>query len=122
MLLDTNIVIEIFKGNSDIKDQLSGTAILYISEITAMELYYGALNKRELQLIKSAIQCFTLLPVNSAISNTALSLTEVYAKSHSIMIPDALIAATALQHHFELYTLNLKDFKFIPNLSLYKPI
>lgn len=36
-------------------------------------------------------------------------------------IPDALIAATALRHALPLFTLNVKDFRFIPGLQLYIP-
>ena len=32
----------------------------------------------------------------------------------------AIIAATAIYYHIELFTLNVKDFKFIPNIKLYK--
>ena len=42
-------------------------------------------------------------------------------KSHKLTIPDALIAATALTQNIGLYTLNLKDFRFIQQLNLYQP-
>ncbi|GHT41156.1 hypothetical protein FACS189437_07700 [Bacteroidia bacterium] len=35
---------------------------------------------------------------------------------------DAFIAAIAIFHNFELYTLNVKDFIFIPGLKLYQPV
>jgi tRNA(fMet)-specific endonuclease VapC len=44
---------------------------------------------------------------------------ENYALSHKLAIPDTLIAATALTHDLDLYTLNQKDFCFISNLRLY---
>ncbi len=50
-----------------------------------------------------------------------LQLMEGYSLSHNLSIPDALIAATALEHMLELYTLNTKDFQFIPGLMLYHP-
>ena len=43
-----------------------------------------------------------------------------YSLSHKLTIPDALIAATALVNDLELYTLNIKDFRFIENLRLYR--
>jgi len=46
---------------------------------------------------------------------------EGYSLSHNLSIPDALIAATAMEHMLELYTLNTKDFQFIPGLMLYHP-
>jgi len=41
--------------------------------------------------------------------------------SHKLSVPDALIAATALSNNTPLYTLNIKDFQFIPGLQLHKP-
>ena len=46
---------------------------------------------------------------------------EAYSLSHKLSLPDALIAATAIESNSELYTLNLKDFRFIPQLNLYQP-
>jgi hypothetical protein len=47
---------------------------------------------------------------------------ESYSLSHKVSIPDALIAATALVHDLELYTMNTKDFRFIAKLKLYQPV
>lgn len=46
---------------------------------------------------------------------------ETYALSHKLSLPDAFIAATALAHNMEIYTLNLKDFRYIQGLTLYIP-
>ncbi len=46
---------------------------------------------------------------------------KTYALSHKLTIPDALIASTAIIHQIQLYTLNKKDFTFIPDLILYNP-
>ncbi len=50
-----------------------------------------------------------------------MDLVERYAKSHSLHIPDALIAATAICQKMELLTYNVKDFKFIKDINLYYP-
>ncbi|HRI46682.1 MAG TPA: hypothetical protein PK559_06215, partial [Ignavibacteriaceae bacterium] len=60
--------------------------------------------------------------IHNDISIMAVSLTEQYSKSHKLSIPDALIAATAIINNFELFTLNIKDFKYIPNIKLYKKL
>ena len=44
---------------------------------------------------------------------------ETYSLSHKLTIPDALIASTALVYSLDLYTFNLKDFRFITGLNLY---
>jgi predicted nucleic acid-binding protein len=51
----------------------------------------------------------------------AVNLVKTYCLSHKLELADALIAATAIHHNVELYTLNRKDFVFIPNLKLYEP-
>ena len=54
------------------------------------------------------------------ISELAVSMIESYSKSHGLQIPDAIIAATALSFEMKLFTLNLKDFKYIDGLNLQK--
>ena len=48
IILDTNIIIELFKGNPKTKELLENVneETFSISVITVMELYYGAINKR----------------------------------------------------------------------------
>lgn len=120
ILLDTNILIEVFKGNTTVIDaiQEAGPENLALSSVTAMELYYGALNRLELQRIRKNLGAFQIIHISTAISETATRLIERYAKSHNMQIPDALIAATALETHCELLTLNVRDFRFISGLSL----
>lgn len=120
ILLDTNILIEVFKGNAHIITTIqdAGLENLALSSITAMELYYGAFNRLELQRIRKNLSAFQILHITTAISETATHLIERYAKSHNLQIPDALIAATALENHCELLTLNVRDFRFITGLAL----
>lgn len=123
ILCDTNIIIELYKNNSTVIDQLHHIGInnLAISVVTQAELYFGARNKRELQKIKRHLAQIPILPVDTTISNLFLQLMESYSLSHTLTIPDALLAATALVHKYEFFTLNLKDFRYIPSLKLYQP-
>ena len=121
--LDTNIVIELFKGRPDIVSELQRhpADTLCISAIVAAELYQGAFDKAELKAIKGGIARFTLLPLQPAIGERMLELMQQHVLSHRMKMPDALIAATALHHDLPLYTLNLKDFRYIPGLRLHPP-
>ncbi len=119
IVLDTNILIEILKGNQDVVKKLETPHYNYaISSISAMELYYGALNKTELFKLQKFISLFEVLALNASISQTATDLIFEYAKSHNLDIPDSLIAATAIENKLKLYTLNLKDFRYIQDLTL----
>lgn len=84
-------------------------------------MVYGALNKAELRQIVAGLASLSTLPITPAISHDMLRLMEAYCLSNRLNLPDALIAATALHHNLPLYTLNRKDFRYIPNLHLYEP-
>ncbi|EDP72988.1 type II toxin-antitoxin system VapC family toxin [Hydrogenivirga sp. 128-5-R1-1] len=121
IILDTNIIIELLKGNTETKELLKNIneENFAISIITSMELYYGAINKRELNKIKKFLKSFNLLVINEEISKIALDLIEKYSKSHGLEIPDALIAATSIYYDVPLLTYNKKDFKYIETLQLF---
>lgn len=122
ILCDTNILIEFYKNNASIVQELGhiGQDQLAISAITQAELYFGALNRAELAKIKQHLSLLHLFPIDVSISNTFLQLMETYSLSHQLSLPDALIAATALVHDLRLYTLNVKDFQFIAGLELHQ--
>ena len=123
ILCDTSIIIEFYKNNSQVISELSFLGInqLAISSITQAELYYGAINNVELKKIKTHLKLLHIIPLDVMISTQFITLMENYSLSHKLSIPDALIAATALVHQIDLYTLNVKDFRFIKSLILHQP-
>ena len=123
ILCDTNVLIEFYKNNSSVLLTLNeiGRSNLAISVVTEAELYFGALNKVEMQRIAGNLSLLRSLSITHPISEIFLGLMKAYALSHTISIPDALIAATALHHDIAIYTLNVKDFRYIPDLLLYTP-
>ena len=48
----------------------------------------------------------------------ATELIEDYYLSHGILIPDAIIGATAIETDLSLFTYNTKDFKYLPGIKL----
>jgi len=83
-------------------------------------LYFGALNKVELEKIKRHLSGISCIPIDIGISQQFIQLMETYSLSHKLSIPDAIIAATALVHNMKLYTRNIKDFRFIADIQLYQ--
>ena len=123
ILVDTNIFIEFYRNNPvicKILEQIDPQEIS-ISDVVCAELYYGARNKQELSNIVSDMEKLTILTIFPTISKLAVDLVKQYCLSHKLKLPDAQIAATALFHNAELFTLNRKDFTYIPNLKLYEP-
>lgn len=122
ILCDTNILIEVYKGNTLIIEAIKqiGQENIAISDVTCAELLYGARNKMELEIIRKDINKLTILSIQSEISRNAVQLVEKYSLSHKLSLPDALIASTAIFHNLDLYTLNIKDFKFLKYIKLFK--
>ncbi|HAK78283.1 MAG TPA: hypothetical protein DCM71_15560 [Runella sp.] len=122
IICDTNIIIHAFNGDSRTIEALQsiGYENIALSSVTVMELYQGMANKQELAQMKKKIKYFDIVQIDSTSSKLAISLIEKYRLSHGLAIPDALIAASAVSVQMELFTYNLKDFSFIPNLKLYK--
>jgi predicted nucleic acid-binding protein len=95
-----------------------GTNNIVLNTIIVMEMLAGARNKVELNSIKKRLNRFQIFEINQEIMDDACSLMETFSLSHGLKIPDAIIAATARFHDIPLYTLNSKDFRFIPGVNL----
>lgn len=119
-LCDTCVLIDYLRGKIEVQQKLEQDrdSGLGMSSVTYMELMVGAFDKREVDIIKKAFSDFEIIEISESISVKARKLIENYTKSHGLLIPDALIAATALELDIALYTTNIKDFRFIPNLVL----
>ena len=122
IVLDTNVLIEILKGNEEtIKIVQTFNEDIIISSISVMELYYGAINKAELKKLEKFVSLFKIEHLNEKISIKSTLLIKTYAKSHHHLdIPDSLIASTALVLGCRVFTYNYKDFRYIDGLVLVK--
>jgi tRNA(fMet)-specific endonuclease VapC len=121
ILCDSNIVIKLFRGDEKVRKKLTiiGTENIALSIITHSEIYVGT-KKSELENVKTILNSFKVYHINEETSKIFNGIIINYSISHRITIPDALIAATAISYNLPLYTENIKDFNFIPELSLYK--
>jgi len=121
ILCDTNIFIHAFNGDEATLAQLQiiGLKNIALSAVTLMELYQGMGDKIELAQMKKKCRYFDILHVNTEVSLLAIELIANFKLSHGLQIPDAIIGATAIVYNVPLYTYNVKDFKFMPNIKLY---
>lgn len=62
---------------------------------------------------------FPKLEFPDKIIDKTTKLVYKYYLSHSLFINDAIIAACCIENRIPLYTLNVKDFKYISHLELY---
>ncbi len=96
-------------------------AEIQISIVSAMELIVGCRNKLEMTELQKFFQKCTFLPVTATISQIAFQLMQSFYLSHGLTLPDALIAATAIEHDLTLYTRNTRHFRMIPQLKISQP-
>lgn len=120
VLLDTNVLIEIIRKNIDIiqKCDSVGPARLAITSISRCEFLMGSRDREAFEKNKKFLSKFRLLRITNGIDQVFIQLIEKYYLEFQPGIPDMIIAATALYHDVELYTLNKKDFRFIPGIKL----
>lgn len=91
-----------------------------LSSISKMELILGATNKADLHRINRDIERLNITLINYEINEHAIFLLQKYSLSHGLSLPDSLIASTSILTGFELFSYNVKDYKFIEKIRLYK--
>ncbi len=126
IICDTDVLIDYFDRNqswnasaTNILESVIGLDNVIISSVTKMELLYGATNKLDLSIINKKKKRFSIVLINERIKLKAIGLIQDFKLSHGLAIADSLIAATAIETKLRLFTYNLKDFKFISDLTLY---
>lgn len=88
---------------------------LFVSAITRAELFSG--RGIEERRVRRLLEPLTELPVDRAIAERAGRLR----RGTPLRMPDALIAATALEHRLMLVTRNVRDFEPVRGLKLRAP-
>jgi predicted nucleic acid-binding protein len=120
-IVDTDIIIDVGRGIPEALkclQELKSSSRLAISVITKMELIVGCSNKLELRRLEKFLQQLHIITIDSPISENAVDLLSSYRLSHGLLIPDSLIAATAIIYDSPFITKNQRDYRFIHNLNL----
>jgi hypothetical protein len=104
--------------------KLPGKAKTALAQIIDDEINLSVINKIELQgFIKveqdliDFVNCSNICMMDDDIVKKTIEVRRLY----KIKLPDAVIAATALQYSFVLVTNNIKDFKGIKGVEVVNP-
>ena len=108
LLLDTDIFIDHLRGTAAIK---AARHRLHYSVITSAELFAG---NTATNLVALLLAPFREITVDRAIAERAGRV----AREFGVRLPDAVIAATALEHELGLVTRNLKHFDPVRGLRI----
>lgn len=118
-LLDTNFIINYFKGifKGDARkftDDIINKPT-FLSVITRIELLcWPSIPRRD----ESVINEFIFESVVLGLDENVIKRTILIRKANNIKLPDAIIAATALENNLQLIRHNIKDFKSVSNLII----
>jgi predicted nucleic acid-binding protein len=111
-LLDTNILLYALKGLTDVR--LYFDIPPSISVVTEIEILgVKEMESPEIKIRETAIEYCQIIPITNSIKKTTIDLK----RKIKLAVPDALIAATAIEGGFTLVTAD-KGFKRIEKLSL----
>jgi predicted nucleic acid-binding protein len=119
LIFDTDIIIWYLRGNLKAKELIEKSLPFSISVITYMELVQGMKSKIEFKKFQKQIRQWNvkIVQIDQEISSRAMFYVQEYSASHSMMLADALIAATVVQNNEKLITANDKHYRFIPNIE-----
>jgi len=124
IIVDTSIIIEHLRKEIKSKSKLYSIINdyeLYASAITEFELYAGATDKRKETDIKNILSVIKILPFTSEMAQEAAKIYLSLKKTNqSIEMSDLFIGATSIVFDIPLFTLNLKHFNRINNITLFK--
>lgn len=121
LLIDTDVLIDYSRGiekTKGILKNLESDRILAISVVTQLELMVGCENKADFKSLQKFLSNFEIIQLSKSASEKAVDLFTKYRLSHGVLIPDMLIASTALTLEIPLLSKNRKDFHFIHKLKL----
>jgi predicted nucleic acid-binding protein len=117
-LLDTSVLIDILRKDAAALAWFASNATgAKASVISLTELYVGLRRQNEERDLVALERLVRPLVVDRDIAVQAGEFVRHYGPSHSVEIPDALIAATAEHHGLRLATLNVKHFPMFPKLK-----
>lgn len=120
ILLDTNIVIELFKGNTYILSRLGNRQLVDIPHVVLGELLLGAYRSsntpKHIAQIRDFMKRCNILSADVATADVyAQTKADLLKKGKPIPENDIWIAATALQHNLTLVTMD-KHFQEVEGL------
>ena len=112
LLADTNTLIYLDKGNSEVASLLDGKNIS-ISFITEIELLgFPNLSRQKVSQLKAMIAEMYVIEMSSIQKQITIELRQ----KHKLKIPDAIIAAAAIERNIPILTAD-KVFTKIPELE-----
>lgn len=114
VLLDTNIVLYLLKGDDELEELLQG-ATVFLSVVTKVELLsHPGLSEAGEKVIRDLLDQAKVMEFSNVIQERTVTLR----RRHKMKLPDAIIAATAAFLNVQLITADRQFAKLKDELSV----
>lgn len=118
-ILDSNLIIYSALPEFAYLRPLMKDSESHVSAFSKVEvLGFHKLDDKSKDYFEGVFYSLTILPITDDLLEDAI----VIRQQRKMSAGDALIAATALQYDLEVYTRNVSDFNWIPNLRVFNPM
>ena len=116
-LLDTCVIVDYLRDRPEAVDFIRHAGPRpSVSAVTAAELFAGARSTTEQRRIESLLAQLTVHSVDLEVARRGGAYRRRYGQSHGVLLPDAVIAATAQVHGARLVTRNARHFPMLDSL------
>lgn len=121
-LLDTNIIVALFKDDENVRTKIAASAEVFVPAIAIGELYYGAQHsakvEKNMKQVREFAAASTVLPVElTTAEHYGQIKNDLKTKGRPLPENDVWIAAIARQHSLTVITRD-QHFKEINGLLL----
>lgn len=121
-IIDTTILIHLFRGNKDATAWLAGQTDLGVTTISRLEFIYGARGRSAMVAVIKLLNSFETVSVSDPDQKWAEQQLIQYRLSHGLEINDCLIASVCHRLQVPIYTQNVKDMgKVLPSALVIRP-
>ena len=119
MILDSDVIIEVLRGNAAtvgwLRAQRAAGIALSYSPVSRAEIRAGS-RPAERPAISALFGSLTSVSIGASTGELAGEQLSKYARSHDVQMGDALIAASALESADDLATFNARHFPGVPRV------
>lgn len=121
LVVDTGVLADYFMGEPHARE--------FFEQLPEGTFYYSTLTRLELlsagvctdPAVRSATAAMLSLGKAVELDDAVIGIAAELRRAHSLSLPDAVMAATALHMKAELVTKNISEFKKIKEMLLMKP-
>lgn len=117
IVLDTNIFIYLANGTLDIQ-AVKNTDLAFPSIVKIEALGYAQITVAEQSYLEALFAECQQLDLGESITQRAIRLRQ----QKKMSLGDSIVAASALEHDYELWTANDEDFAHIEGLRIRNPL